>query len=192
MINFIGDVSQEDAQVLKWYAECSENILEFGSGGSTQILASYAKGDVTSVESDIGWITKTRKNIDLLGIDKQVNFVLYDEFKFEGEYDFIFNDGVDGYRREFGINAFKHLKTGGYLIYHDCKRTGDVLNVAALIGEYSAYIESVTFHPLHSNMAVIKKKIPEFYINWNETENKPAWKQGWGDVPPEEIENLRK
>lgn len=199
MINYIGDISKMDAEVLKEFAEQATNFLEAGSGGSTQVIANYCKGDVTSVESDPAWIEKTRRNIDLLGINKQVKFILYDDFinqEHTQQYDCVFVDLVDGYRKDFGILAFdKLLKPGGIWMMHDQRRTGDIHNMAEVIRWYSAYIDTVLINYRESNITVIHKRDNPnalFYSDWNLDEKKASWQIGQGDVPEEEKENLKK
>jgi tRNA A58 N-methylase Trm61 len=72
MINYIGDISKADANILADLAEQSENILEFGVGASTQVLAAYGKGKVTTTETSMEWVEKTKQNLKLLGIEKEV------------------------------------------------------------------------------------------------------------------------
>lgn len=40
ILNFVGDLSNEDANILIEFA-CGNKILEFGSGGSTQLFAHW-------------------------------------------------------------------------------------------------------------------------------------------------------
>lgn len=199
MIPYIGDISKQDAEILKFYSSNANCILEAGVGGSTQVISAYSKGDFTAIETNISWIEKTRKNIDLLGIDKQVEFVLYDEFmkrEPEQRYDMIFVDLVDDLRKDFGCYSFdKLLKIGGFQLWHDQRRTSDIHNMCEVIRGYSAYIESVHINYLESNITVIRKRLsPLFYYNWNlpAFEDRPEWLQGNEDVPQNEIKNLKR
>ena len=199
MIKYIGDISKNDALVLEYFASNAKEILEFGMGASTQVLSNYKEGNITSIETNSDWIEKTRKNIDLLRIDSQVNMMLYDDFMAQEhtkKYDLIFNDGVDHLRREFGLYAFdKLLKPNGVILFHDQRRTGDVHNMAEVIRIYSAYIEWVQINYKESNITVIKKRSnPDalFYEDWNVIEEKKGWESGQGDIPESEIANLIK
>ena len=177
----------------------ANTVLEAGVGGSTQVIAAYCKDDFTAIETNIDWIQKTRKNIDILGINKQVEFVLYDEFmnrEPEKRYDMIFVDLVDHLRKDFGCYSFdKLLKPGGFQLWHDQRRTGDIFNMIEVIKGYSAFIESVHINYRESNITVIRKRnMPEalFYEDWNVIEGRESWKQGFGDIPNEEQNNLKK
>lgn len=197
MIKFIGDISKTDALVLKEFAEKANNILEFGVGGSTQVLANYAQGEVTSIETNIDWIEKTRCNLEILKIKKSVYFQYYGDFMLSEHtqsYDMIFNDGVDHLRKDFGLYAFsKLLKPNGVLLFHDQRRTGDVYNMVEVIKNYSAYIECVEINYLGSNITIIyKRDIPLFYEDWNVIEQKKDWQIGQGDIPQDELEKLKK
>ena len=101
MIPYIGDISKNDSIVLSELAAQSKNILEFGVGASTQVIAAFAKGKFTSIDTSIEWIDKTKKNLHLLEINLPINFCLYKDFlPSHDKYDFIFNDGLDSLRRE--------------------------------------------------------------------------------------------
>ena len=95
MIPYIGDISKQDAVVLKELAEQSVDILEFGCGASTQVLAAYTSGSVISVDTAPAWIRKTREHLKRLNLP-EVSFCSYDEFVTwrGGPYDLVFNDGL--------------------------------------------------------------------------------------------------
>ena len=64
-----------------------------------------------------------------------------------------------------------------------------------VIKGYSAFIESVHINYRESNITVIRKRnMPEalFYEDWNVIEGRESWKQGFGDIPNEEQNNLKK
>lgn len=189
-MNYLGDLSKYDYEVLKDYATKSNNILEFGVGASTQILRNYCEGKITSVDTSDFWIDLTKKNLEFLNIDKTVNYYLYHDFSPNNEmFDFIFNDGVDSLRNEFGINIWKNLSDGGVIAYHDTRRRIDINNVINLINVHKDEVESVFFNEGDSNITLIKKKnkddnsfndviniediLTKFkYYDWNDVEGK--------------------
>jgi predicted O-methyltransferase YrrM len=186
VIDYIGDISFADAELLAKLASESSRILEFGVGASTQVLAYYKTGMMISLETDQDWIEKTRRNLTRLGIAQDsVDFRQYDGFPLQptDRFDLIFNDGVDGYRREFAMKAWPLLLVGGMFCFHDTRRTGDVLNVCALLGAFSAEVEAVKFNLGHSNITTILKKSAEHYEDWNVIEKREPWQAGWGDPP---------
>ncbi len=191
MINYIGDIAKEDAIILRDMARESTNILEFGVGASTQVLAAYAKGKVTSVETDMNWVKRTKENLILLDISTEVEFRDYYTFEPEGEYDLIFDDGATEFRLPFAQKTWKHLKIGGYLLIHDTRTSREVQVVHDFMKEFSPEIESIFINKDHSNITVIKKKVAEFYINWNETEDRKPWQSGYEPVNLEEFKAMQ-
>ena len=180
MIDYIGDISEQDAVVLKELAEQSTSILEFGCGASTQVLAAYTKGYVVSIETAPAWIRKTKVHLERLGLLEVVAFRSYDEFKESPTRpnDLVFNDGVLGLRREFAMLAWDHIKVDGIMCFHDTRTTPVVLDVAHLFSEKSAEIHSMIVNQDHSNITVIHKKSAEHYENWNLIEGKEEWEVG--------------
>src|SRR5438270_8420588 len=116
-LRYIGDISREDAQLLSRYAAGARRMLEFGAGASTQVLAQSAPegAEIVTVETDSGWIGRTRRNLQLLGVTREVKFVPYRGFwrALRGPFDFIFDDGIDRRRREFAEHAWPLLAVGG-------------------------------------------------------------------------------
>jgi predicted O-methyltransferase YrrM len=189
MIPYIGDLSRADAKILKDLASKSNSILEFGVGGSTQILAAYGLGKLTTVETDLSWAIRTQENLKLLGIAKEVVFEDYGVFLPFDEYDLIFDDGADEFRLPFAYKTWPCLKEGGYMLFHDTRRGKDVQNIADFIVKFSPEIESVFINKDHSNITVFKKKKAEFYENWNEIEGREPWESGY---EPVNVEKLKK
>ena len=186
MIPYIGDISKNDAELLAGLAASATNILEFGVGASTQVMAQYKMGTMISLETDPAWIDKTRKNLIRLGIPNDaVDFRPYEGFPVDPSerFDLIFDDGVDRYRREFALKAWPLLSVGGTFCFHDTRRTGDVLNVCALLGAISAEVLLVKFNENHSNITTIVKKQAEHFEDWNVIEKRAAWQTGWGEPP---------
>jgi predicted O-methyltransferase YrrM len=188
VIDYIGDISKNDAKVLAQLAANCPDILEFGVGASTQVLGHYRQrqGRMISVETDPAWVEKTRRNLDRLRIPHP-EFAFYMDLDAHlnhgAKFDLIFDDGVDGLRGEFSKRTWPFLKVGGAFAFHDTRRTGDVLNVCALLAAVSAEVSVVQFNLEHSNITVILKKQAEHYEDWNVLEGRPAWKAGYGDAP---------
>lgn len=186
MIPYIGDISKNDAELLARLAEGAKSILEFGVGASTQVLAKYKAGRMISMETDPAWIVKTQRNFTRLGIPQEaVDFRPYVGFPIDPaeRFDLIFDDGVDGFRREFAMKAWPLLSVGGIFCFHDTRRTGDVLNVCALLGAVSAEVLVVKFNEDHSNITTIVKKQAEHFEDWNVIEKRESWQTGWGEPP---------
>lgn len=170
MIDFKGDLSKKDADVLKWCAENSSNVLEFGCGGSTQIIAAYLKGSLLSVDTEQSWIDKTIQNLDRLGIKTPVSFEKYETFNYKGEYDFIFVDGLWERRLSFANRTWKNLKLNGIMVFHDTRRQKDIDNVSSFLKEHWLEVGTVYINKDNSNITVIQKKEYTPYENWNKTE----------------------
>lgn len=184
MIPYVGDISRDDAKILKDLAEQSERILEFGVGASTQVLAAYGKGNapILTVETSLEWVSRTQQNLNLLGITREVMFADYYTFLPIDEYDLIFDDGADEFRLPFAYKTWPNLKIGGYMLFHDTRRGKDVQNIADFIVMNSPEIESIFINKDHSNITVIKKKKAEFYENWNVVEKREPWVSGYEPV----------
>jgi len=181
-LQFIGDLSLLDATVLRSYG-FSSRVLEFGSGGSTQIFAQSAD-EVVSVETDPVWIARTQNNLNLLKYHNPVKFVPYDLFKYEGSFDVVFVDGVPSKRLDFAIRAWNCLKPGGCMIFHDTRRFEYFKEAAWIMQLHFLEIKDISVNHADSNMTVINKRNATLeYVNWNETENKPKWAYGIGDLP---------
>ena len=187
MINYIGDISKEDAEVLRLLAESSNSILEFGVGASTQVLSAYCKMPIITLETTPEWIDRTAKNIELLGIKNAPIFHSYYSYlsflQNPSEFDMIFDDGIDELRRVFAIGMWPSLKIGGILAMHDTRRLQDIQNVCAVIENFGNEIEKVLFNYLHSNITLIYKKEYEPFENWQITEKKEPWQLGWAEIP---------
>jgi predicted O-methyltransferase YrrM len=198
MIPYIGDISKADAEVLNQCARKYANILEFGCGASTQVIAASAGISlVTSIDTDQGWIEKTIGNLALLEIKKEVTFLTYDTFMSmvkdgKRDFDFIFVDGVDSLRRTFAIDIWPYLVAGGIMAFHDTRRAHDFRNVLEVLAQFQNEVGTVEFNCQHSNITIVQKNAPEPYDNWQITENKQPWQLGYGDVPPEEVDKIKK
>lgn len=185
---WIGDLSLEDADVLAGYARRSSQALEFGAGGSTQILAQCCKESVVSVETSSHWVALTKKRLDKLPTQVPVTFVDY-QTEFDRMFDLIFVDGVYHLRQGFAFDTWKNLRVGGVMLFHDTRRWWDVEYALDTAKKFSNQVKQIDINAcasngVSSNITVLHKKIEEPYVNWNELENKPIW--AYGAVPDTE------
>jgi spermidine synthase len=181
---FTGDLSLQDADILCRYAGQSQSILEFGSGGSTQLLAQF-NATIVSVETDANWIALTKQRLAQIINAQPVTFVDYTT-EFDQQFDLILVDGVDHLRRDFAIETWKYLTVGGVMLFHDTRRFQDFQNAAWVAQLYFNEISSIDVNALasngvSSNITVLHKKGYEPYVNWNDLEGKPKWAYGMPD-----------
>lgn len=184
MIPYIGDISKADAAALARLAGQATRILEFGVGASTQVIAAFARPEASFITLDTSteWIDKTRRNLRLLGITRPVDFRAYESFDFSsGEYDLIFDDGADEFRKDFALRIWPRLATGGVLAFHDTRRWQDARNVCHVLEQIHNEVLTVEFNAAHSNITLVTKRDLEPYENWQETEGRLAWQLGWGE-----------
>lgn len=184
-IDYIGDISKADASILQAWAESSFNILEFGCGASTQVIAAATKGKIISIDTEQVWIDKTINHLKRLGVNEnKVDFMTYYEFwqthlRIDSLFDFVFDDGVDHFRRQFGSNIWPFIKKGGWLALHDQRRKQDWDNAAAIIDKYWTEIGTVYYNHRDSNITFIEKRqTPAIYDNWQLSEGNPPSKYG--------------
>jgi predicted O-methyltransferase YrrM len=189
-MKYVGDVSRQDATLLERYARGARSVLEFGAGGSTQIIAqALPKGaSFLSLDTDPRWIATTRENLRHLGVENRCQLRRYEEWAPDtAQFDLIFDDGVGNLRRDFALRSFPLLTIGGALLFHDTRRQQDIRNVLALIEIFFEEIEHVHLNEradgLSSNITVVRKKSREPYVNWNVAEGRPPWAYGLGVVP---------
>lgn len=189
-IKFIGDLSMEDADILAKHGKQSINILEFGVGGSTQILAQCMPERLICVDTvETGgdkWIDVTRRRVDSLKHKTVPEF--HDLFDFLNNvpqipYDMIFVDGVWWQRLPFAQATWPLLKVGGVMLFHDTRRNYDFENAVSIVKEFYEEVKLVETNAeasngKTSNITVVHKKIKETYVNWNLTEGKPEWAYG--------------
>lgn len=174
MINYIGDISKADAQVLEMFGAISKEILEFGCGASTQVMAYYTGGHITSIDTEQVWLDKTKVHLDRLLVEPdKYTLMKYTDFNptQKEKYDFVFDDGADSMRRDFGINIWPFIKIGGYLALHDQRRKPDFDNALVIIDRYWMEVDIIYMNYMHSNITFIKKKKEERWSNWQIDEN---------------------
>lgn len=175
-IQFIGDLSIKDAEVLEAWGRRAGRVLEFGSGGSTQIF-DQCGCNVISVETSPEWVAKTKRRVS-----ERVQFVDY-RTDFDGLFDVVFVDGIDELRRDFGLKTWRYLKVGGVMIFHDTRRDWDFDNALAVIR--ANYLEvwhvevNARMNGVSSNCTVVHKKECEPYVNWTQMEGKPRSAYGY-------------
>jgi predicted O-methyltransferase YrrM len=184
---YIGDISKEDAALLTATVRDARRIFEFGVGASTQVMARAAPvdADLISLETDPAWIARTRRNFAILGIARPVTFLPYDGWQaaVSGEFDVVFDDGVDALRLPFAMAAWPLLRVGGVMMFHDTRRPGDMRNVLDLVASAFLSVESVSCNAEHSNITVVRKKAPEPYVDWNLVERRSRWQVGQEEAP---------
>lgn len=190
MIPYIGDISINDSRVLREMAETHNNILEFGCGASTQVLSSYSKHKILSVDTSQEWVDKTKNNIGLLEIENMPIFKIHASSSiYEGVYDFVFNDGVDSLRKDFALKIWGNIRIGGILAFHDTRRWQDAKTVCNVLEQIYESVDNVIFNYNHSNITLVYKKEKEPYDNWQITENKEQWQIGYGEPDVEYIKS---
>ena len=188
-LRYIGDISREDAQLLARYAAGARRILEFGAGASTQVLAQTAPEgtEIVTVETDAPWIERTRRNLQRLGVGREVSFVAYRGFwrTLQGPFDFIFDDGVDRLRGEFAERAWPLLAVGGALLFHDTRRPRDARTALRFVERVFLEVASVQLNADGTNVTVVRKQAPLQYVDWNVVEGRARWEYGHEEPPPE-------
>ena len=175
MIPYIGDISKQDAELLSNLASNATRILEFGIGGSTQVLAWAAQPgvEINCVETDPRWIEQTKRNFEKLGLP--VDRVSY--FNFEdapgGEYDFVFVDGVDDKRLAFALMAWQLVKHNGCMAFHDTRRYHDLEQALKIPTAFMGTVSAIYINEGESNITTLWKSLPALlYEDWNVVEGK--------------------
>lgn len=170
-MRYVGDISRQDAQILATSAGTARRILEFGVGGSTQILAQVAPPDatITTVETSPEWIERTRSNLQRFQIKTHVEFLEFESWLSAdvGLMDLVFVDGRDDLRAAFAMRAWRFLRVGGVLLIHDTRRRNDANYALEFAKLYYLEIESVFLNVRASNITMITKKMSEPYVDWN-------------------------
>lgn len=189
-MKYVGDLSRHDAAVLEHYARGARSALEFGVGGSTQIIAQALPegSSFLSLDTDPVWIATTHENLRRLGVDHRCQLMRYEDWTpGAAQFDLVFDDGVGNLRRDFALRSFPLLAIGGALLFHDTRRQQDVRNVMAIVEMFFEEIEHIHLNEradgASSNITVVRKKIREPYVDWNAAEGRPAWAYGLGVVP---------
>lgn len=191
-MKYIGDLSSQDASLLGCYASSASSVLEFGVGGSTQIIAQAISplASFTSLDTDPKWIEITRGHLCRLGVDTRCQMLPYEPWAADpppASYDLVFNDGLNSLRRDFALRSFPLLTVGGVMLFHDTRRPRDVRYVLDLVEMFFEEVEHVhlneRFQGASSNITAVRKKARETYVDWNLAEGRPPWAYGLGEVP---------
>jgi 2-polyprenyl-3-methyl-5-hydroxy-6-metoxy-1,4-benzoquinol methylase len=178
---WVGDLSLADAETLVRFGSQAKRILEFGVGGSTQILSQCMPDVQISLDTSSEWIEITKTKMKQIENRAKVSFNEYsslDAILQQEPFDMIFVDGVDELRLEFALKTWSLLKQGGVMVFHDTRRDRDAKNVLTTALTYFTEVSTIELNiadslGVTSNMSVIYKKASEPYVNWNLTEGKP-------------------
>lgn len=169
-----GDISRNDVKVL--FELCTnKNVIEYGVGGSTLILAQIAK-TLICYDTDINWINTTAKrlqNINNKTCNPELNYITQTPHELP-ESDIIIIDGHGDTRHEWA----KHLPTTKQLLFHDSLGSTTtqptIYHITTQLFTNMTLIENLDtakFHYKDSNyLLIIKRETPIKYVNWNETE----------------------
>lgn len=190
-IRYIGDLSAQDAALLSTLSQSALNVLEFGAGGSTQVIAQSVprQGTLRSIETDASWIERTQTNLQRLGISHPVEFMSWKDWEHSSPppcpYDLVFDDGVDKLRIKFALRAWPMLRVGGKFLFHDTRRPKDYKNVTTFLNTFYLEVDCIQPNHLASNITVLTKKTPQAWEDWNVVERRARWEYGHAEPPPE-------
>lgn len=191
MIDYIGDISRNDAALLERLATSATRILEFGVGASTQVMATSGAGMLHTLDTSMEWIKRTEQNLQKFKpFHRLVTFGWYPSFEYTPpEYDLIFVDGVDRERFNFAFNAWQILAYGGVMAFHDTRRltpykdetTTDIQKALAIVQRFSPEVRDVELNKDYSNITVIKKRYdgPLLEEDWNFKEGRTPAQRGY-------------
>lgn len=191
MIDYIGDISKNDAAVLEHLARAAYRILEFGVGASTQVMAVTGVGSIHTLDTNMDWIKRTEQNLaKFRPLHRLVTFGWYASFEYAPPtYDLIFVDGVDRERFNFAFNAWPILNPGGVMAFHDTRRltpykdetTTDIQKALAIVQRYSPEVLQVELNWGKSNITLIRKRHdgPLLEEDWNFVEGRTPAQRGY-------------
>lgn len=195
-MKYLGDISRQDVMVLSRLARQANHLLEFGVGGSTQVLAQSKpwQAQLIAVDTDPHWLSRTQEILNHLPVHLETcTFLLYDDWLVhaaqlahqQGLWDFVFIDLKDELRLAAAESAWPWLKLQGILAFHDTRRQRDLRHVLQFVDKYYLEISRIDFNSESSNISLIHKKIAEPYQNWNQAERRAAWQTG-AEPPPQD------
>ena len=187
---FNGDLSLQDADIIVQLASAASSILEFGAGGSTQLIAQCNPVQFVCVEDLPIWKDRTIHNLAKIDKDLVVTFIDYDGFpELIGDtlFDLILVDG-DIRRPDFALATWKNLKIGGKMVFHDTRVLSDFRFALTVTEKFFEEISTVEINlpasdGIESNLTVLTKKQYIQYVNWTLVENKPLWAYSYTDWP---------
>jgi hypothetical protein len=174
LVNFTGDLSIADSNVLLWYGTHASHILEFGVGGSTQIFAQCNPKLLLCVETSKAWADAVSRKIINDFPEATLPIMLGYTETFWQSFNLVLIDGVDYKRLDFAMAAWNNLAPGGHMLFHDTRRPNDWGNALLVAKHYGSEVDSVLLNVDDSNITVVHKRMkPMAYENWNEVEGLP-------------------
>jgi predicted O-methyltransferase YrrM len=102
-----------------------ENVLEYGTGGSTRVFHEYSEAIIHSVEHSPRWFKEYRdefKGKPRIHCHYVPEFDEYTTVDFGLKYDMIFVDGLCAWRTECMKTAISKLTPEGMVVLHDSER----------------------------------------------------------------------
>jgi len=138
---------------------------------------------LVTVETDPRWIDRTMSRVAMLGKKTEPAFVPFDYYPTNFAADLIFVDGASELRGKFCLNTWEQLKVGGVMIFHDTRRPEYFQHVLNLSHKFFNEIGRIDVNANQSNMTVVHKSPRLSYVDWNQTESKPAWAYGNAEHP---------
>lgn len=192
-LKWVGLLSVQDADILASYGYKSKSVLEFGSGGSTLIFAQTSHS-VISVDTSLKWIDIVQERIKTAQCNnvsfRTLNSVSESSFH-DNTFDFIFVDGKPAERLTFAIRAWKWLKIGGALAFHDANKSNYISIVSDFMSKNIRSINNCIVCPpaddgIRSNLAIFTKmdqpkNMSIDYSSWMDDERiigRPEWSFG--------------
>ena len=165
------DLSRADVVLLCTLCK-DRRIIEFGSGGSTVLLARVAT-QIDSYETDAHWIKLVQDRLDRETAKLcPINIHLTGQTvpKKVPRADVLFVDGVSNLRNMWVEAALQRRLFVHAVIVHDSRRPLKQLQ-CLLEWPSTAHIHRITYHAQDSNCLIIAlRKRPVQYKNWNLTE----------------------
>ncbi len=189
---FIGDLSRADASTLAALVPGRKRIVEFGVGGSTQIIAQSMDADATllALDTDPAWLERTAVNLRALGTGDRVTLAPYGT-AIAAPIDLAFVDGSEHLRLPFAEFIWPMLSVGGLLVLHDARHRVYVGPLLALVADEFRDVRSVTLNDGDTNFAIVERGPRREYVDWNAAEGREAWEAGYVEAPGDWVERLK-
>lgn len=192
-LRWVGSLSIQDADLLAYHGYNSDSVLEFGVGGSTLIFGQTSRR-VVSVDTSGEWIELIRRRANTVGCSNitfsSLSHIL-DNPPPQETFDFVFVDGVSNLRLLFAQQAWKWLKVGGTMAFHDANKPNHIGPIGEFMVGAVNMIDTCALYPLASdgnktNLAVFTKKpkpavLRSDYSSWMQDEinsGRPEWSFG--------------